>query len=156
MGLRAFVARSGWNKTPISDEEWREAASTLPELSVHRGPEGGPVYALLRGSQRRRITLHHGFLCGEHVDRRLVAVLFVLADRLGAQVFSEHRRVYRDQADWEQRVRRRSGRHRHAHGTGAPSGVALASGSARSRMTGLEPALAGLMLLIMLVMFALQ
>lgn len=110
MGLRAFVARSGWNKTPISGQEWHEAASTLPELDLHGGHGEEPVRAMLRGSRHRGLSLQHGYLCGDHVDRRLIAVMFVLADRLGAQVYSEHRRVYRDMVDWEERTRHRSSR----------------------------------------------
>lgn len=106
MGVRAFVARSGWSKTPISAQEWWEAASTLPELDVHAIPGDGPVRAMLRGSRRRGLVLQQGYVCGEQVDRRLVAVMFVLADRLGAQVFSEHRNVYRDVADWDARTSR--------------------------------------------------
>lgn len=108
MGVRAFVARRGWHQTPISADEWREAVSTLPELDVHRGADPGSVRAVLRGSRRRSVIWHNGYLCGEQVDERLVAVMFVLADRLGAQVYSERRRAYLDLDDFRQRVRRRS------------------------------------------------
>ncbi|MBI5258280.1 MAG: hypothetical protein HY855_17375 [Burkholderiales bacterium] len=156
MGLRAFVARSGWEKNPISAEEWWDAVATMPELSVHLGREGEPAFALLRGSQRRRVSWRQGFLCGDHVDRRLITVLFLLADRLGAQVFSEHRRVYRDLADWERRVQRRSTPGRQARMAGAPPGARQGMAAHHGRAAGLEPVLAGLVLLAMLVIFALQ
>jgi hypothetical protein len=110
MAFRAFVARSGWNKTPISAQEWREAAAALPELELHAGLGGEPVRAMLRGSRRRGVILQQGYLCGEHVDSRLVSVMFALAELLGAQVFSEARRPYSDLSDWQMRnaQRRRS------------------------------------------------
>jgi len=115
MGVRVFVARSGWNKTPISAQEWREAAATLPELEVHAGVGAEPVRAMLRGSRQRGVVLQQGYLCGDHVNHRLVAVMFVLADRLGAQVYSERRNVYHDVADWEERMGRRGRRSRNAY-----------------------------------------
>lgn len=115
MGHRAFIARSGWSKTPISAEEWQEAVATLPEFELFRG-SAGAVRAMLRGSRQRGLELQQGYLCGEHVDARLIAAMFVLADRLGARVYSEHRRVYRDVADWQRRTERHGRRRRTGSG----------------------------------------
>lgn len=142
MGHRAFIARSGWSKSPISADEWQEAVATLPELELYRSPSGA-ARALLRGSRRRGVVLQQGYLCGEHVDGRLIAVMFVLADRLGAQVYSEHRRVYRDVADWQERTQRRGNRRRidvrqngaSAAPTAAPS--AMAAGWAPFLLAGI-------------------
>jgi hypothetical protein len=106
MGLRAYVARSGWRETPITADEWHDAVATLPELEVHQVHGGGAVRAMLRGSQRRGLTWHDGYISANHVNARLAASMFVLADRLGAQVYSAHRRPYLDVADWEQRSQR--------------------------------------------------
>lgn len=103
MGIRAFVARSGWNKTPITAQEWREAAALQSDLELHAGVGGEPVRAMLQGSRRRGVALQQGYLCAEHVNSRFIAVLFALAERLGAQVFSESRQPYRDVAEWQVR-----------------------------------------------------
>lgn len=101
MGARAFLARSGWRETPITAEEWKVAASGVPELVLHHDADSPAVKAVLRGSHRRRLTWHDGYVAAHHANPALVAALFVLADRLGAQVYSEQRRRYADVADWE-------------------------------------------------------
>lgn len=112
MSVRAFVARDGWTKSPISAQEWCEAARAVPELQVQAqaGAEDVPVVARLRSNPRQRVSWVQGYLYGEHVDHRLVAVMFNLADRLGAQVYSEHRHIYHDVDDWDRRTRRRRAR----------------------------------------------
>ena len=107
MGSRAYLARSGWRETAISPEEWRTAASSIPELEVHASYRDDAVFAVLRGSQRRRLNWHDGYISAHHPDPRLIGILFALAERLGAQVYSEHRRPYLDVADWRQRQQRR-------------------------------------------------
>ena len=154
MGHRAFIARSGWSKTPISAEEWQEAVATLPELELFRGSSGA-VRAMLRGSRLRGVVLQQGYLCGEHVDGRLIAVMFVLADRLGARVYSERRRVYQDVADWQQRTQRR-GQRRHRTETrppGVPAGPAAISGAAN---TGWAPFLLAGILTCLVAIWAFQ
>lgn len=120
MGIRAFVARSGWSKTPITAQEWREAAATQSDLELHAGVGGEPVRAMLQGSRRRGVALQQGYLCADHVNSRFIAVLFALAERLGAQVFSESRQPYRDVAEWQlrhaDRVRSGSGSRSGANG----------------------------------------
>lgn len=112
MAFRAYVARSGWRETPITPAEWRAAASSLPELEVHASYHDEAVCAVLRGSQRRRLSWNDGYISAHHTNERLVAVLFVLAERLGAHVYSEHRRPYLDLADWQERQQRQQRRKR--------------------------------------------
>lgn len=154
MAVRAFVARSGWNKTPISAQEWREAASTLPDLELHAGVGGEPVRAMLRGSRRRGVALQQGYLCGDYVDGRLAAVMFSLADRLGAQVFSETRQPYRDVDDWQSRNAERLNR-RHRRPQHAAASRALA-GPAGTGETAWLPVFVAGVLSCLLVMWALQ
>lgn len=132
MGVRAFVARKGWQLTPISAEEWLEAASTLPDLDLHRGAGPASARALLRGSRRRGVVWHNGYLSAEHVNERLAGVLFVLADRLNARVYSERRRAYADVADWVERVhgRRRPGRRASAPAVVLPGAAGSGGGGA--------------------------
>jgi hypothetical protein len=113
MGTRAFVARPGWRDTPIGQEEWAEAVQDSTDLEMHRWPDG-ELTALLRGSRRRRVTWHDGYLAAHHTDARMAAAVFALAERLQADVYSEHRQRFASLADWHQRVgpadRHRTGR----------------------------------------------
>jgi hypothetical protein len=103
MGTRAFVARHGWKDTPIGLEEWAEAVLQSADLELHHSPDG-ELTALLRGSRRRRLTWHDGYLASHHTDARMAAAVFALADRLHADVYSEHRHRYASFADWQRRA----------------------------------------------------
>jgi hypothetical protein len=103
MGTRAFVARPGWRDTPIGQEEWAEAVQQSTDLEMHRWPDG-ELTALLRGSRRRRVTWHDGYLAAHHADARLAAAVFALAERLQADVYSEQRHRFASLAEWHQRV----------------------------------------------------
>lgn len=103
MGTRAFVARHGWQDTPIGLEEWAQAVAQSPDLELHQTPDG-ELTALLRGSRRRRLTWHHGYLAVHHTNTRMAVAVFALAERLHAEVYSERRHRYADLADWERRV----------------------------------------------------
>ena len=103
MGTRAFVARRGWKDTPIALDEWAQAVLESPDLELHQGPDG-ELTALLRGSRRRRLTWHDGYLAVHHTNHRMATAVFALAERLGAGVYSERRHRYADLAEWERRV----------------------------------------------------
>jgi hypothetical protein len=103
MGTRAFVARHGWKNTPIGLDEWAAAVAQSDDLELHQAPDG-ELTALLRGSRRRRLTWHDGYLAAHHTDARLAAAVFALADRLHADVYSEHRHRYASFADWQRRA----------------------------------------------------
>jgi hypothetical protein len=124
MGTRAFVARSGWRKTPISLDELAQAVAESPDLELRQGIDGD-LRALLRGSSRRRLTWHEGYLAAHHTNPRMAAAVFDLAERLGAEVYSERRHRYADLADWARRT-----------------GEALPSGRER-RGASMQAALAG-------------
>jgi hypothetical protein len=100
MGSRAFVARQGWKDTPIGRDEWAEAVHQSTDLVLHQSPDGD-LTALLRGSRRRRVTWHDGYLASHHTDARLAVAVFALAERLNAGVYSEHRRHYASLAEWQ-------------------------------------------------------
>jgi hypothetical protein len=103
MGTRAFVARHGWKHTPIGLDEWAAAVAQSVDLELHQSPDG-ELTALLRGSRRRRLTWHDGYLAAHHTDARLAAAVFALADRLHADVYSEHRHRYASFAEWQLRT----------------------------------------------------
>ena len=103
MGTRAYVARQGWKDTPISLEEWSKAVHQSDDLEMRQSPDGEWT-ALLRGSSRRRLTWHDGYLAAHHTNARMAAAIFDLADRLHADVYSEHRRRFDSLADWQRRV----------------------------------------------------
>jgi hypothetical protein len=103
MGTRAFVARHGWKDTPIRLEEWAEAVQQSADLELHQSPDG-ELTALLRGSRRRRVTWHDGYLASHHTDARLAVAVFALAERLHADVYSERRYRYASLAEWQQRA----------------------------------------------------
>jgi len=137
MGVHAFVARSGWQSTPISAVEWHIAAAALPALEVFDGAADAAQRAVLRTDRRRGLVLHRGCLHADRVDRQLAVQMFALAQLLGAQVFSARRRPYIDLADWEAR-NLRSGRRRGAAGSeggrrsasGASAAATAAAGTA--------------------------
>jgi hypothetical protein len=103
MGTRAFVARSGWRDTPISLDELARAVAESSDFELHRGTDGD-LRALLRGSTRRRLTWHEGYLAAHHTNARMAAAVFDLAARLGAEVYSDRRQRYADLADWARRT----------------------------------------------------
>ena len=103
MGTRAFVARPGWGDTPIGQEEWAEAVQESADLELHRWPDG-ELTALLRGSRRRRLTWHDGYLAAHHTDARMAAAVFALAERLQAGVYSDRRHRFASLAEWHQHV----------------------------------------------------
>ena len=100
MGTRAFVARHGWKDTPIGLDEWADAVGRSEDLELHHSPDG-ELTALLRGSRRRRLTWHDGYLASHHTDARMAAAVFALANRLHADVYSERRHRYADFTDWQ-------------------------------------------------------
>lgn len=101
MGTRAFVARHGWKQTPIGLDEWAAAVAQSADLELHQASDG-ELTALLRGSRRRRLTWHDGYLASHHTDARMAAAVFALADRLQAGVYSEHRHRYASLSEWQQ------------------------------------------------------
>jgi hypothetical protein len=103
MGTRAFVARHGWKDTPIGRDEWAEAVRQSADLEPHQSPDG-ELTALLRGSRRRRVTWHDGYLASHHTDARLAVAVFALAERLNADVYSEQRHRYASLAEWQLRA----------------------------------------------------
>ena len=103
MGTRAFVARHGWKHTPIGLDEWVEAVGQSTDLELHHSPDG-ELTALLRGSRRRRLTWHDGYLASHHTNERMAAAVFALADRLHADVYNVHRYRYASLADWQLRA----------------------------------------------------
>lgn len=103
MGRRAFVARHGWNHTPIGLDEWVAAVDQCADLELHQSPDG-ELTALLVGSTRRRLTWHDGYLASHHTNDRMAAAVFSLAERLHADVYSEHRHRYASLADWQRRA----------------------------------------------------
>lgn len=105
MGTRAFVARHGWKDTPIALDEWAEAVHQSTDLELHQSPDG-ELTALLRGSRRRRVTWHDGYLAAHHTDERMAAAVFALAERLHANVYSERRQRYASLAEWQRHVGR--------------------------------------------------
>jgi hypothetical protein len=103
MERRAFVARHGWKDTPIGRDEWAEAVRQSADLEAHQTPDG-ELTALLRGSRRRRVTWHGGYLASHHTDARLAVAVFALAERLNADVYSEQRHRYASLAEWQLRA----------------------------------------------------
>jgi hypothetical protein len=100
MGTRAFVARQGWKETPIGLDEWVAAVSRSADLELHQSPDG-ELIALLRGSRRRRVTWHDGYLAAHHTNVRMAEAVFALAERLHADVYSDGRHRYGSLAEWK-------------------------------------------------------
>ena len=97
MGHRAFVARSGWNKTPISVQEWHEAAGTLP-------PAVRAQVRQLEENQKRRATRAQR----DVLDRTMIDVLSLYRDVLVVQLGAEVDLVNAESAQDVERLARSS------------------------------------------------
>ena len=115
MSYHVFIAREGWKDTPISPEEWCVACAAMPQLELKNvgRPDAGLVVAWLRGQKRQRLSLMQGFIDAQDPNEELVTVMFSIAERLDAGVYSIRAKRYASVADWRRRTKRyRERRHR--------------------------------------------
>ena len=108
-----YIANPGFENDPISDVAWLEAARKLSVqdngcvlAETKRKGHDPTFYIHLAGRPRQRLDLHpYGLIQAQEPDRELVELMFKLAERLAAAVYSERRVAYKSPDDWEKRTR---------------------------------------------------
>lgn len=104
MSYHVYLARAGWKTTSITLGKWRSAATAVPALDVSvREPDGG-LLVHLAGQRRQWLAWQDGVVFAQNPDEQLVGAMFLLAERLGAQVYSERQVPYRDVDDLRRRT----------------------------------------------------
>jgi hypothetical protein len=109
MSYHVYIAFKGFKETPISLEAWLAAARQCEDVAVieERNRSGKVIYQVkLKGDESA--SLHHtpyGLVDAQDPSKALVATMFNLAGRLGADVYSERLKRYTSIEDWEKRTR---------------------------------------------------
>jgi len=106
MSYHVYIARSGWRDTPISPEEWSQAVSEESALEARPTPRGDHLMVHLEEKPRKWLNLTQGYVHAQDPGEELVAVMFQLASRLDARVYSERAKPYESVADWRNRTKR--------------------------------------------------
>ena len=106
MSYHVYISFPGFKEEPISIESWSKAiADTLAHdnrLEVFDECELGLRF---RDDKHRWLTRTvYGLGHAQDPDKALVEVMFDVADRLGACVYSERLKAYVSLADWESRT----------------------------------------------------
>jgi hypothetical protein len=111
MSYHVYIARRPPQPTPLSEDEWVEAARQVPALEVTVVARSGTQVqhaARLVAERRHWLTrTPQGLLHAQAPSTAMVVAMFALAERLDATVLSEHMRPYASLADWAQRSGRR-------------------------------------------------
>jgi hypothetical protein len=111
MSYHVYIARRQPQPTPLSEDEWVEAARQVPALEVTVSARSGTQVqhaARLVTERRQWLTrTPQGLLHAQAPSAAMVVAMFELAERLNATVLSEHMRPYASLADWAQRTGRR-------------------------------------------------
>jgi hypothetical protein len=109
MSYHVYVARPGFEKSPISGDEWLAAASTCPLLRVVTTTNRkGKVHHSVRLSSDASRHIWHlpiGVIDAQAPNAQVIEALFAVASNLQADVYSEKRRRFVSVRDWEDRTR---------------------------------------------------
>lgn len=104
MSFHVYIARPGFKNTPIQRGQWIAAASGNGKLKGLGNTETASFS--LRSDTSQRLTLDpHGLVHTQNPSKELIAVMFELAEPLGAGVYSEKLKRYSSIEDWEERTR---------------------------------------------------
>lgn len=110
MSFHVYVARGGFKSTPISAAEWIAAARQCAGLDLPEElNQQGVVHSLvarLRSQPRQCLSLDpHGLIHAQDPSETLVELMFELAERLQAGVYSEKLKRYQSVGDWREKTR---------------------------------------------------
>jgi hypothetical protein len=110
MSFHVYVAREGFKSTPISPAEWMAAAGQCAGLDLPEVPDrpgGGRITtARLRCQRGECLSLDpHGLIHAQDPSEALVELMFELAERLQAGVYSEKLKRYQSVDDWRDKTR---------------------------------------------------
>lgn len=104
MSFHVYIARPGFKDAPIQREQWLSVAHGNRKLKGVGNAETASFS--LPSDTSQRLTLDpHGLVHTQNPSRELVAVMFELAELLGAGVYSEKLKRYSSIEDWEERTR---------------------------------------------------
>lgn len=104
MSFHVYIARPGFKDTPLEKAQWLALAQGHSRLQGV-GKTGTSSFALVSDHAQRLSLDPHGLVHAQNPSRELVALMFELADALGAGVYSEKRKRYQSVDDWEARTR---------------------------------------------------
>src|SRR5512146_632054 len=98
MSFHVYIARSGFENTPIDEAEWLAAARQCSDLLVteERDSTGGFEHSVHLPENKRKSLSRtaFGLICARDPNRELIVAMFQLAERLNAGVYSEHMKPY--------------------------------------------------------------
>ena len=106
MSFHVYIAHPGFKDEPISHDEWIEAAASVAaeneKLVVT--PRGNSQTVHLSASKRQRLSLDtYGLIHAQDPNKELIEIMFQIAAKLNAGVYSERLKVYASPEDWEKR-----------------------------------------------------
>ena len=106
MSFHVYISLPGFKDEPISAESWSQAITAAiagdSRLEAFQGSETGLRF---RDNTRQWLSRTvHGLGHAQDPDRPLVEVMFEVANRLGAGVYSERLKPYSSPEDWESRT----------------------------------------------------
>ena len=109
MSFHVYVAREGFKSNPIGEGDWVGAARQCSRLDLpDEFNRAGKRIAIakLRSDRRQHLSLDpNGLIHAQDPSRELVEVMFELAARLNAGVYSEKLKRFQSVDDWQDRTR---------------------------------------------------
>ncbi|RYY77235.1 MAG: hypothetical protein EOO52_07085 [Gammaproteobacteria bacterium] len=118
MSHHVFISLEKFEESPISIESWhkvaREISVEFPGLVLK--PSSNRLLPLsyslhLRGNKAQNLhRTPHGLILAQEPSEELVAVIFILANKLHAKVYSERFKEYTSVKNWKERTEKYTGR----------------------------------------------
>ena len=109
MSHHVYVARPGFESSPIGADEWLAAASACPLLEVvtTTNRKGKVHHSVRLASDLNRPIwlLPTGVVDAQAPTTEVVAALFSIVPSLGAAVYSDKGKAYTSVQDWEEKTR---------------------------------------------------
>lgn len=114
MSFHVYLAKPGWKKTwqdnPITPAEWTAAVNATDALEKIVPPKKQSNHMALgtrlKRDGRQRLRWGQGFVNAEAPSEALITVMFMLAEILGAKVYSEKAKPYASVEDWKNRTKK--------------------------------------------------
>jgi len=114
MSLHVYVANSRFKEEPISYSAWIDAAISVAAsnealvICERENSRTGKAHAFahLRSSKRQNMSLNpYGLVHAQDPNIELIRLMFQIAEKLNAAVYSETLKIYESPEDWEQRTK---------------------------------------------------
>lgn len=113
MSYHVYISHPGFKNEPISAESWDQALSDvvagdghleLVEPSNSNTDQPDKTLRFRKNRRRQLSRTVYGLGHAQDPDKPLIEVMFKVADRLGASVYSERNKSYGSPEDWESRT----------------------------------------------------